>query len=119
MKDGRLGLIDYGQVKKLTVAERTVYAKLILAHARNDRDEVVRIHFEEQGTKTKYMKPDIAYRMSSFYNDRDGEDVCSGMNMKSFIDWMEEQDPMIQLSGKTILIRPWFKLLFHIINVLS
>ena len=46
------------------------------------------------------MNSNIAYRMSCFYNDRDTDDVCNGMNMKTFIDWMEDQDPMIQLSGK-------------------
>jgi hypothetical protein len=31
----------------MTVAERIKYAKLIIAHSRNDKKEVVRIHFDE------------------------------------------------------------------------
>jgi hypothetical protein len=31
----------------MSVAERIKYAKLIIAHSRNDKKEVVRIHFEE------------------------------------------------------------------------
>jgi hypothetical protein len=36
-----LGLIDYGQVKRLTLKERICYAKLICALAREDRAAIV------------------------------------------------------------------------------
>ena len=42
----RVGLIDYGQVKRLTPEIRVAFAKLILALYRDDRDEVVRIMWE-------------------------------------------------------------------------
>ena len=41
LKDGRLGLIDYGQVKTMTLSERVIYAKLIVALARDDREQVL------------------------------------------------------------------------------
>jgi hypothetical protein len=41
LPDGRLGLIDYGQVKRLTLKERICYAKLICALAREDRAAIV------------------------------------------------------------------------------
>jgi hypothetical protein len=41
LPDGRLGLIDYGQVKRLTLKERLCYAKLICALAREDRAAIV------------------------------------------------------------------------------
>jgi aarF domain-containing kinase len=41
LPDGRLGLIDYGQVKRLTLQERICYAKLICALAREDRAAIV------------------------------------------------------------------------------
>jgi aarF domain-containing kinase len=103
LKDGRLGLIDYGQVKHMTVAQRIVYAKLILAHARNDAAEVVRIHFEEQGVRTQKSDPKIAYLYSAFYNDRDSEDVCGGLNIASFIDYLEREDPMVRLPEAYIM----------------
>ena len=70
LKDGRLGLIDYGQVKTMSLPLRISYAKLIIAHARMDKQEVVRLHFDELGTKTKYSDKEIGYLMSAFYNDR-------------------------------------------------
>jgi predicted unusual protein kinase regulating ubiquinone biosynthesis (AarF/ABC1/UbiB family) len=39
----RIGLIDYGQVKRLTDDIRTSFARLIIALWRDDRPEVVRI----------------------------------------------------------------------------
>ncbi len=41
LPDGRLGLIDYGQVKRLSLNERISYAKLICALAREDRAAIV------------------------------------------------------------------------------
>lgn len=97
LTDGRLGLIDYGQVKRMTVQERIIYAKLIMALSRDDKKEIIRIHFEEIGTKTKKMDPEIGFLMASFYNDRDTPDITQGMNIQSFIDWMQSQDPMERL----------------------
>ena len=37
LSDGRLGLIDYGQVKNISMQDRIKYAKLIIAHTRGDR----------------------------------------------------------------------------------
>jgi len=48
LNDGRLGLIDYGQVKRMTLEERIIYAKLMVAHSRFDKEEVIRLHLEAQ-----------------------------------------------------------------------
>jgi aarF domain-containing kinase len=104
LTDGRLGLIDYGQVKKMTLKERITYAKLILAHSRGDVDEIVRIHFHELGTKTKNLDKEVGYLMSCFYNDRDTDDVCRGMNIAEFIDWLEAKDPMVRVPEEYIFV---------------
>lgn len=101
-KDGRLGLIDYGQVKRMDVEHRIKYAKLIIAHARGDKEEIIRLHFDELGTRTRYRNKEIGYLMSCFYNDRDTDDICQGMNISDFIDWMQAQDPMIKLPEEYI-----------------
>lgn len=103
LKDGRLGLIDYGQVKTMTVQERIVYAKVILALARDDRHEVVRLHFQEQGVVTKRSDPEVAYLFSAFYNDRDTFDVCRGMNLANFVDYLEARDPMVRVPEEYIM----------------
>ena len=97
LQDGRLGLIDYGQVKRMTIQERINYARLIKAHSEMDYKEVVRLHFDVLATKTKDRKEDIGYLFSAFYNDRNSPDVCGNLNVKSFIDWLEANDKMIHL----------------------
>jgi aarF domain-containing kinase len=103
LKDGRLGLIDYGQVKHLAVEERIKYAKLILAIARDDKSEICRVFYDEMGTKTKYMKLEIGYKMACFYNDRDTVDLCGDKNIAYFIDYLEAEDPMVQLPEAYIM----------------
>ena len=102
LDDGRLGLIDYGQVKAMTIEERIKYAKLIIAHSRGDKAEVVRIHFEELGTITKKNDFETAYLFSSFWNDRNTPDVCGDMNIASFIDYLEARDSMVKLPEEYI-----------------
>ena len=58
--DGRLGLIDYGQVKHLDVPTRVNYAKTIVALAREDRPEVVRLMgsiFDFPALKAMFKRP--------------------------------------------------------------
>ena len=97
LRDGRIGLIDYGQVKKMSIDERIKYAKLIVAHSRKDIEEVARITFDELGTVTKYKRPDIAYLHSCFWNDRMTKDVMGDKNIAEFIDYIEAQDPVVIL----------------------
>ena len=35
------------------------------------------------------ISADVGYLFSAFYNDRNSKDVCGGMNIKTFIDWLE------------------------------
>lgn len=99
LKDGRLGLIDYGQVKRMTLPQRLIYARLIVAHASDDKSEVVHIHFKEMGNVTRNMRADIGYLMNAFYHDRDTPDILQGHNIATFVDWLEAEDPMIMLAS--------------------
>eukprot|EP01126_Amoeba_proteus_P002666 TRINITY_DN10842_c0_g1_i2.p1 TRINITY_DN10842_c0_g1~~TRINITY_DN10842_c0_g1_i2.p1 ORF type:complete len:500 (-),score=80.46 TRINITY_DN10842_c0_g1_i2:1171-2670(-) len=49
MEDGRLGLIDYGQVKSLGEKTRIQYAKLILAIARDDEEKMIDLLWNDIG----------------------------------------------------------------------
>lgn len=84
----------------MTLKERLTYAKLMVAHASDDRDEVVRIHFNEMGTVTKHMNREIAYLMNTFYHDRDTQDILQGHNIATFVDWLEAEDPMVRLAAE-------------------
>ncbi len=84
--------------------ERIVYAKSMLAHLHFDKDEVSRIYFDECGAVTKHMKHDIAYLHSAFWNDRNTADVSQGMNIQSFMDWVEANDPVVQLPDEYMFV---------------
>lgn len=103
MDDGRLGLIDYGQVKHLALGDRITYAKLVIALARDDRAEVARLAFEDLGIITKYKNPEIAYKLMCFWNDRDTDDITAGMNLQVFMDWAQAQDPLITANDEIIM----------------
>ncbi|KAL3822088.1 hypothetical protein ACHAXA_000156 [Cyclostephanos tholiformis] len=52
-KRPKIGLIDYGQVKRLDKNERVHVAKLILSIANKEPDDVVADHFRNLGIKTR------------------------------------------------------------------
>jgi hypothetical protein len=87
----------------MSLEERVIYAKLIIALARDDREEIRRLHFEEQGVVTKTNDQQVGYLFSCFYNDRDSPDVCQDMNISSFIDYLEREDPMVRLPDAYIM----------------
>jgi len=102
LKDGRLGLIDYGQTAYLKPKERLAYARLIIALANDDEIEVVRVA-REFGGKTRYGKPDIAYKLMCFWNDRTTDDVTGGRNIQQFMDWAEAEDPVVAASEAIVM----------------
>ena len=103
LNDGRLGLIDYGQMKTMTVQERIVYAKMIIALSRDDRPEIVRLYFEEMGTQTKRRDPEAAYLLASFWSDRNTPDVVGDRNIATFIDHCESLDPMVKMADRYLM----------------
>lgn len=69
-----------------------------------DKNEVIRLHFDELGTQTKYRNKEIGYLMSAFYNDRNTHDVMQGMNIATFIDYLESKDPMVMIPQDAIMV---------------
>jgi aarF domain-containing kinase len=104
MPDGRLGLVDYGQVKRMSVKDRISYAKLIIALSRDDKEEVVRIMTKEIGFATRDMNPDVIYKTAAFWNDRDTDDVTDGMNVHYFLEWLDKTDPVRNVNDEFIMV---------------
>ena len=84
----------------MTIPERVNFAKAMIAHLHYDKEEIAKIYFEDCGMKTKYFKRDIAYLHSAFWNDRDTDDVTGGRNIQTFMDWIEEMDPVVLLADE-------------------
>ena len=102
--DGRLGLIDYGQFKRMELKDRITYAKLIISLKRDDRDEVARLMEHEIGHRSKYMDPDVMWRISAFFHDTDSDEVTLGMNVHTFTEWLDKKDPVISVNDEYIMV---------------
>ena len=108
MPDGRLGLIDYGQVKRVDESTRRNYAKLVLAILAEDKKEIARLcqsaSPEGFGGDSRNKDEDVAYRLAMFWNDRDTPDVTLGLNLQEFLDEMERRDPVIRAPKDMVMI---------------
>ena len=104
LKDGRLGLIDYGQVKCLEEKDRILYAKFILALQKDDREEIVRLYNKEMGIRTKDNLSEVLYRHAVFYHDRDTDDITQGLNMHLFLEKLESDDPVRHISEEYVMV---------------
>lgn len=94
LEDGRLGLIDYGQVKRLAVEHRIELAKL-LAYIRRDDSEMIVEQVKTMGLRTQNMDPWVFEKVARFYFDTDSMEVTEGMNMLLFIEHLEARDPKL------------------------
>lgn len=103
LEDGRLGLIDYGQVKSLEDKHRILYALFILALNKDDKDEIVRLYNKEMGIRTKDNIKDVLYRHAVFYHDRDTPEIMEGLNMHLFLEKLEKDDPVRHISEEYVM----------------
>ncbi|KAF4660970.1 hypothetical protein FOZ61_003641 [Perkinsus olseni] len=105
MPDGRLGLIDFGQVKRLDPSFREHMARLVIALNEHDDDTTMKILFAT-GYRHKYNDPEIARRLIAFWLDRDtSPDVIpEGMNIHQFLEEMEKRDPAVSISQDAVMV---------------
>lgn len=74
MEDGRLGLLDYGMVGRLSQKDRQAVAKTILSVSRRNKAETARI-YSENGYKAEFRDgtradTSVLHRFASFHFDR-------------------------------------------------
>lgn len=99
----RLGLIDYGQVKRLPDAVRILFAKLLVALANEDRDRVVAL-MAESGYRTKHMDAGVHYALAKLFFDADGPDVTGNVHVQAFLDELQARDPVVELATDFVMI---------------
>lgn len=92
LDNGKLGVVDYGQVKQVDDEFRVTFAKLMLAFARNDREGVIEMN-HELGMRSKYEDPHVRYAFSRFaWEADDGE--CEKQGLYNFLVWCDKHDPI-------------------------
>ena len=118
----KLGLIDYGQVKKLTNEQRYKLAKAILlvkaaleVDPRTDpsiepivheraKESVVRHMFNEMGVITKFLDSDVVYQQATVFFGRMDAAWLYPLNVLQWSDKMEAKDPLVDISACDFLV---------------
>eukprot|EP01083_Nonionella_stella_P095031 266718_1 len=112
MPDGRLGLIDYGQVKHLDQKYRIRFARLILELAREHdtgadpcgtNDSVVAA-MREMGYITKHSNPTVLCQNARLFFDRDSPDVTEGMMVPFFMEELHRRDPLTHMPDEYVMV---------------
>ena len=98
----QIGLIDYGQVKRLDKQTRHLFAKLIIALDEEDVDEVVRL-MKDAGMRTKKMDPEVIYLYAKVCYDEINDQILKGKHIQMFMEDLEAQDPIVQLPRELLM----------------
>lgn len=89
LDDGRLGLIDYGQVKHISREHRVNLAKLVVALAEGTRDDVVRVLTQDMGIQSANMNPYFLEKQARLMIDNDDRSVTEGVNPQLFMEQLQ------------------------------
>ena len=102
LPDGKIGMIDYGQVKRLNDYERLMVAKQVVAVANKDKEAIYKNNIDS-GYKSKYMDKDVMYNMAVIILDQDGREITGGLNLQQYIDRQFAKDPWQDASSLWIM----------------
>ncbi|RLN57720.1 hypothetical protein BBP00_00007390 [Phytophthora kernoviae] len=92
LEDGRLGLIDYGQVKHISQEHRVHLAKLIVALAGGSRGDIIEVLTKDMRIRTTNMDPYFLEKQARLMIDNDDRFVTEGMNAQLFLEHLHTID---------------------------
>ncbi len=102
LPDGRLGLIDFGQTKRITAEHRKNLSKLILALAREDKEEACRM-MDLMGFKTEKGDPYVVWKSAQIFFDKDDLSVTEGLNIQLFVEKLDSIDKVVKTGDDYVL----------------
>jgi len=94
LNNGKLGLIDYGQVKEISKETRINIAKMCVALMCNDTKEIINIQRNGFGLATKNNNPWVLEKHGRIAWDNAGREICEGLNIQLFAEKLDRMDPM-------------------------
>lgn len=123
MDDGHIGLIDYGQVKKLESKERILLAKAVVAIASGEPEKIVQSMLD-CGYSSKSLDPEVIHKVAIILLDQDGRGVTEGLNLQQYLDklykidpWDKAADYMVMPIRLSLLLRGTGLMLNHPVSV--
>jgi aarF domain-containing kinase len=102
-REGKLGLIDFGQVKRLSPERVEQFSRLVIALNDDDHSRICEIA-DEIGCKNIHNIPDVVWRLTAFWMDRDTPDVTMGLDIHKFLEEMEKRDPQKILCQDLVMV---------------
>jgi aarF domain-containing kinase len=98
-----LGLIDYGQVKRLSKESRQLFAKLIIALDDDDKEKIIAC-MKEAGMKTQNMDPEVIYLYARVSYAEINDRILEGMHVQVFMEELQHRDPIIELPKDWLMV---------------
>lgn len=100
--DPQIGLIDYGQVKRLDKKMRHLFAKLIIALDDGKKEDVVEL-MKDAGMRTKNMDQEVIYSYARVSYDTINDQILGGKHVQMFMEDLEANDPIVQLPRELLM----------------
>eukprot|EP00927_Polykrikos_kofoidii_P051875 TRINITY_DN45651_c0_g1_i1.p1 TRINITY_DN45651_c0_g1~~TRINITY_DN45651_c0_g1_i1.p1 ORF type:complete len:527 (+),score=65.20 TRINITY_DN45651_c0_g1_i1:79-1659(+) len=102
LPDGRLGLIDFGQVKRIDSSTRRQLARLLVSVADGDRHATV-VALTELGVRSTKMDPYfLETNARLFFGGLDG-DLTGGRPLGDFVMDLRSKDTLVNMPGELYL----------------
>ena len=102
LRDGRIGLIDFGQTRELSLKSRAQLARIIIALADGDKAAAVAA-MRATGYRTRHNNDDMCWRMASISFDRDDKEITLGLDLQQFMEHQNEVDPMVEIEDSLVM----------------
>ncbi len=102
LRDGRLGLIDWGQVSSLTLQQRAQIARVVVALADGDKPAAVAA-MRATGYATQHSNDDLCWRIASISWDRDDREITRGLNLQAFMEQQALEDPVMHVPDALVM----------------
>jgi aarF domain-containing kinase len=105
---GKLGLIDMGQVKRLSLEDRIKFAKLVLALAQDDDSQAstsrIAKLWRECGFVSKYNNEEVVADHARFFFDRMDDDLMNKYGGAAVaMEQMDHADPVLKLPDDFVM----------------
>lgn len=122
LRDGKIGLIDYGQCYKLNQDDRLALSSIISElGAEEINDEMVSQAMRNMGFRFKYHKDNIVTQMAKLLFDSDSARINLGLpSPQELLNYLNEKDPMQHVpdaAGKLLLIQSTWSASVFIRNI--
>mmetsp|Transcript_21587 Transcript_21587/g.50368 ORF Transcript_21587/g.50368 Transcript_21587/m.50368 type:complete len:622 (+) Transcript_21587:104-1969(+) len=109
MPDGRLGLIDYGNVNRISIDSRATLGQLVLALARGDEAGAVALG-QKFGYQTKYNRTDTLLRYLRIAFDTDAPDTLvladgtKQRDIRAYLEALRREDPLVSVPEGMVMV---------------